>query len=640
MIAERIWQSAALGLLALGLSLVLTPLARWAMRRLGAVDQPDARRVNRRPIPRGGGLAVVAACYAALGLGVWLWPTLLASSPFWGVLPAFTVAAAILVGVGVVDDCRGVPPLLKLAAQIAAAAILCWAGARLTLPLSWGAWGHSPWVYVPLTLAWYIGVVNAFNLIDGLDGLSSGLAVIATVGMVGAAFFVDQTIAPAFSVIFVCALLGFLRYNYNPATVFLGDSGSLFVGLTLATLALVSRRGDAFLVSIVVPVLCIGVPLIDTSLAILRRTLRAILRRVDPADTTSAGGAHSAAVMTADRDHIHHRFLSLARGDQRRAVWGLYGLAIALLAVGFLALALREAKATVFIIGFGAFATVVVRAMTNVELWDAGRLLARPGARCGKRSVTVILYLLGDLVCMAALYLTLLFLLFGLDLPYAWPVLVNLFLAYTVPVALCLVAARAYTRIWGRSTRKDSFYVVAAVAVGSLVSHLVLAYAVPVLAQDLRLCHILWAALLPVPLLLMRLAKPAFLQWLAASENARLRHRSLTDPAIPRVLFYGAGVNLRAYITLFETNVTRNNVALIGVLDDNPGLRGRIFRDLPILGPLECLTPERLQRLCPTRIIVTTPAIGPERLADIRAFCKEHCITLARASIEEAVLPL
>lgn len=636
----QILRCLALGALACGLSLVLTPLARWFMRRIGAVDQPDSRRVNKVPIPRGGGLAVVASCFLALGGGLWLWPGVLAASPFFAVLPAFAVSSAILVGVGFVDDRFGVPPILKLGAQIVAAGILCWAGARLTLPAAWGDWAHAAWVYVPLTLAWYIGVVNAFNLIDGLDGLSSGLAIIATIGMVGAAFFVDAAILPAFSFIFIGALLGFLRYNYNPASVFLGDSGSLFVGLTLATIALVSRRSDAFIVSMGVPILCIGVPLIDTCLAILRRTLRAILRRVTPAEALPQDGAHSAAVMTADRDHIHHRFLSLAGGNQRRAVWGLYGLAVGFLAVGFLALALREAKATVFIIGFGAFATVVVRAMTNVELWDAGRLLARPGARCGRRSITVILYLLGDLVCMVGLYVAVLLFHFGRVWPEAWPRLVNVFLAFMVPVSLCLVAVRAYTRIWGRSTRKDSFMLIAAVAIGSLFSHLIIAYLVPELATRFRPAHILWAAFLPMPLLLMRLAKPAFLQWLAASENARLRRRSLTDPAIPRVLFYGAGVNLRAYITLFETNVTRNNVALIGILDDNPGLRGRIFRDLPILGPLEILTPERLAQLKPTRIIVTTPAIGPDRLADIQAFCKQHFITLARSSIEESILPL
>ncbi len=637
---ERLWQCAVLGAVALAFSLVLTPLARWFMRRIGAVDQPDARRINRVPIPRGGGIGVVAAFYGALAVGWALWPGVLGASAFAPIFPAFAAASLLLVGVGFVDDRFGVPPILKLGAQVVAAALLCWAGARLTLPVAWGAWGQSAWVYVPLTLCWYIGVVNAFNLIDGLDGLSSGLAIIATVGMVGASFFVTPGMTPVVSAVFVGALLGFLRYNYNPASVFLGDSGSLFVGLTLATTALVSRRSDAFLVSVVVPVLCLGVPLIDTCLAILRRTLRRILRRAEPAAEGLGKGAHSSAVMTADRDHIHHRFLSLARGNQRRAVLGLYALAVALLAVAFATLALREAKATVFIIGFGACAVVIVRAMTAVELWDAGRLLARPGARCGRRSITAILYLACDLFSMAALYAAVLWLFRDVLPGYVWPRLANFFLAWTVPVLICLVAVRAYTRIWGRSTRKDSFLILFAVAFGSLVSHLALAYLVRDLAEPLAEVHIVWAAALPILLLGSRLAKTGFLQWLAANENARLCRRSLTTPAIPRVLFYGAGVNLRAYITLFEINVTRNAVALIGILDDNPGLRGRIFRDLPIIGPLEALTAERLAELQPTRIIVTTPAIGPARLADIKAFCKAHGITLARSSIEETVIPL
>lgn len=638
---EQLWQCVAVGVAALLLSLALTPVARGFMRRIGAVDKPDPRRVNRVPVPRGGGLAVVAAFFGALGLAWWLWPGLFERSAFAPILPWFAAASALLVAVGAVDDRFGVPPLLKLGAQIAAASILCWGGARLTLPVAWGAWGAEPWVYVPLTLCWYIGVVNAFNLIDGLDGLSSGLAILATVGMAGTFLIVAPGMLPLVSVAFVGALLGFLRYNYNPASVFLGDSGSLFVGLTLATLALVSRRGDAFLISVGVPVLCLGVPLIDTCLAILRRTLRYVLRRLDtpPADR-EAGGA--GAVMTADREHMHHRMLALARGNQRRAVWFLYGLAVALMLIGFVALTLREAKATVFIIGFGAFAFVIVRAMTNVELWDAGRLLARPGARCGHRSITVILYVLGDLVSMAALYAALLWLFWDVLPHFGADLFVNFFLAYTVPVALALVAVRAYTRIWGRSTRKDSFLVVAAVAAGSLVSHLALAYWAPELARRMVRLHVLWAALLPTPLLLLRLAKTAFLQWLAASENARLCRRSLTDASIPRILFYGAGVSLRAYVTLYEVNVTRNHVALIGVLDDNPGLRGRVFRDLPILGPLEDLErdPRLFARLRPTQIIVTTPSIPPERLADIRAFCKARGIALLRSAIEQTPIPL
>lgn len=614
-------------------SLLLTPPVRGLMRRIGAVDEPDRRRVNRRPVPRGGGLAVAAAFFGGLGVAWALWPGLFGATPFAPVLPWFAGAAALLVGAGFLDDRRGLPPIAKLLAQIAAALLMCWGGARLMPPAAWGAWVASPWVYVPLTVAWYVGVVNAFNLIDGLDGLSSGLAVIATIGMIGVFLLIDPTMTPVVSFAFIGALLGFLRYNHNPASVFLGDSGSLFVGLTLATLALVSRRGDAFLVTMGLPVLCLGVPLIDTSLAVLRRTLRRLLRRAEATDAASG-------VMTADRDHVHHRFLAMARGNQRVAVWSLYGLAAALVALGFVTLSLREAKATVFLVGFIAFAAVIIRAMTDVELWDAGRLLSRPGARCGRRTLVIPLYVLADLLSMIGLFAVLATLLRDLLPPLAVAQWAAFLLAYAVPVALALVAVRAYARIWGRSTRKDTFLVFLAVAVASLFSHLILACLLPEAAKEMLALHILWAALLPTPLLLVRLGKAAFLQWLAAAENLRLCRRSLTDRSIGRILFYGAGINLRAYIGLYEVNVTRNRVTLLGVLDDCLGLRGRIFRDLPILGPLEALEddPALLARLRPTRIVVTTPAIGPERLADIRAFCDAHAITLSRFSVREDAL--
>jgi UDP-N-acetylmuramyl pentapeptide phosphotransferase/UDP-N-acetylglucosamine-1-phosphate transferase len=615
-------------------SLVLTPLARTLMTRLGAVDQPDERRVNRVPIPRGGGLAVIVSFFLTLGVAYFVWPTELAASPFYPLLPWFSGAAVILLATGLADDLRGLPAIVKLVAQIAAALLLCYGGARFLLPTAWGAWVLSPWVYVPLTLVWYIGVINAFNLIDGLDGLSSGLAIIATAGLAGVLFVVSPGSMPVVCFIVIGALLGFLRYNYHPATVFMGDTGSLFLGLLLATIALATRREDAFVLTMGFALLCIGMPLIDTTLAILRRTLRYILRRLE-------GDAGKGGIMVADRSHVHHRLLTWSRGNQRLAVWGLYGLAMALVALGFLSLCLRMSQATVFLIGFFAFAAVIFRAMTDVELWDAGRLITRPGARNGSRLITVPCYVLADCLIMAGSFALL------AVLGQRWmPELsraewINLFLWYAVPVMVALVLVKAYTRIWGRSTRRDEFLIVLAIGGGSLVSHLLVSYILPGVAPRAVLFHLVWALILPLPLIMVRLIKTIFVQWLTASENRRLCKQSLADASIARVLFYGAGMNLRAYITLCEANVTRNNVALLGVLDDNPGLRGRVFRDLPILGPLEVLNDEAVfNQLRPTQIIVTTPTVGEARLADIRAFCREHGLTLSRCAITEETLAL
>ena len=616
------------------IALVLTPMVRKWMTALGAVDQPDARRVNRVPIPRGGGVAVIVAFVVTLGLTYVGFPEALSETRFFPILPWFLGASCILAVAGFIDDLRGLPALLKLAAQLLAAGLLCYGGARLMLPSAWGAWTMSPWIYVPLTLAWYVGIVNAFNLIDGLDGLSSGLAIIATAGLVGISLVVDASAMPLLAFIFLGAVIGFLRYNYHPATIFLGDTGSLFIGLFLATGALVTHREDAFVLTMGLSVLCIGMPLIDTSLAILRRTLRYVLRRVE-------GDATEGGIMVADRSHIHHRLLSWAQGNQRLAVWGLYAMAIALVGVGFLSAVLRLSQVTVFLIGFIAFATVIIRAMSDVELWDTGRLFTRPGARNGSRRLTVPAYVLADIVSMITLFAVLRWLALRWlpeISPEAW---LQLLIWYAVPVILGLIWVKAYTRIWGRSTRKDSFLIVLAIGLGSLVSHLLVAHALPGLAPRVILFHMAWALLLPLPVLFVRLIKTAFLQWLVAAENLRLAKRSLTDASVARVLFYGAGMNLRSYITLCEANVTRNNEALLGILDDNLGLRGRIFRDLPILGPLEVLADdELLATLRPTKIVVTTPTICDQRLEDIKAFCREHGIALSHCVLTESEIAL
>ncbi len=618
-------------LIACTLSLILTPIARTVMRRVGAVDLPDPRRVNRIPVPRGGGIAVILAFYGALAIAWGFFPNLFAHSSFTAILPWFAGASLLLMTVGLVDDIKGVAPVTKLLAQILVAGILCYGGARLILPTAWGAWVSSPWVYVPLTLAWYIGVINAFNLIDGLDGLSSGLGIIATVGMMGVLFLTDITTTPIICVIFIGALLGFLRYNYNPASVFLGDTGSLFVGLTLATIALTTRRSDAFLVTMGIPILCMGVPLIDTTLAILRRTLRRILLR-------KAGSSETDGAMTADKDHMHHRLLNLAKGNQRRAVWGLYLLTLALVALGFTTAAMRESKVAIFLLGFIAIAAVIVRFMVNVEFWDAGKLLSNPGTRIGRRSIAIPLYVLADILSMAGTF-TLIYLCTMPRLPrlelIEWLYIV---LVYAVPVIVGLALANTHTCIWGRSARKDYMTVILAVVIPSIIAHILLAYTSPH-ARELCVFHILWVALLPLPILASRLLKSSFIQWMAHRENVRLIKDSKTDPAIERILFYGAGINLESYLRIFEINVTTNKTALIGVLDDNRGLKGRVFRSLKILGPLETLDDvERLAELHPTQIMITTPSIVEPRLSQIRDFCQAHHIKLTRSLVIEETL--
>ena len=346
-------------------TLAFTPLVRDAFRRIGMVDMPDARRINKEPIPRGGGIALVLGVvvpyvvfHAVTGR-----PLVQGMSDAnAGAYLALSVAISL---VGLVDDKWSLRPKLKLAAQVVVA-FFAWWWADLGFR---DLWPMLPaWLDCLLTVCWIVGAVNAFNLIDGLDGLASGLAFIATLGMAGTMFFLRNPQATLFHIAFAGGLLGFLKYNYNPASVFLGDCGSMFIGFVIGTLPLAMHAQDSFLVSVGVPLLAMGVPIFDTSLAILRRLLRRVLSRFGTEEGLSS------EVMTADSDHLHHRILRSTGLNQRKTAWILYGAATAAVLVGLVAMTLQSRAAGLWLAAFAVAAFVIFRDAT-IELFDAGQLL-------------------------------------------------------------------------------------------------------------------------------------------------------------------------------------------------------------------------------------------------------------------------
>ena len=284
----------------------LTPVCRGLARRCGMVDAPSARRINKVPTPRAGGLAIFLSVSATLAVymsitGAQLSP-LFPNEVIWRVMGL----SAALVFVGLADDKFGLPPLVKLLGQVAVAlGAFFWCGAGFhTVPF----FANMPvWLDCVLTTFWIVGAVNAFNLIDGMDGLATGLALIAAFGMGGALAFIGYPQATLVYLAFAGACLAFLRYNFHPASVFLGDTGSMYIGFLLSVLPLVMKSGDSFFVSIGVPLLAMGVPIFDTALAILRRSIRAVLSRENNRDE---GNTH---VMQADTDHLHHRTATARR---------------------------------------------------------------------------------------------------------------------------------------------------------------------------------------------------------------------------------------------------------------------------------------------------------------------------------------
>ncbi|MCH4084363.1 MAG: undecaprenyl/decaprenyl-phosphate alpha-N-acetylglucosaminyl 1-phosphate transferase [Olsenella sp.] len=314
-------------LAALFAALLTTPLARRIAWKVNAVDYPDKRRINKVPIPRMGGIAVFLGIVAAfvvqyLGTKFLNWPMILSPAPHlqnvnYRLLALGFVAIFVT---GLLDDVFQLKPLQKLAGQIVAALIAVASGVVIGVivnPATEGAFYLGIWTY-PITVIYLVAYVNIFNLIDGLDGLASGLACIASLTMFALSIMSGRTDAAALAIALSGSTLGFLRYNFNPASIFLGDSGSLLLGYTLGVVSMLSVTRVAGLTTIIVPLVIAGIPIIDTFSAIVRRKR-----------------AH-VSIGQADRGHIHHRLI--AEGfNQRQAVLLMYAWT-ALLCLGTFAM--------------------------------------------------------------------------------------------------------------------------------------------------------------------------------------------------------------------------------------------------------------------------------------------------------------
>ena len=297
-------------LIAFVVVIFLTPAVGGMARRLGIVDVPGGRRINTLPVPRLGGLA--------LFLGI-LVPTLAflhSGRENRGLL----LGAAIAVLIGILDDFRDLPWFAKLGGQLAAAGVATWFGIwvhRFTFPFIGIEDLHNyKWVGISLTIVWIVAIMNMVNFLDGLDGLASGVAAISGLTFSVIALSLGQPDAAVLSAIVFGACLGFLRHNFYPARIFMGDSGALLLGYLLATVAVQGLLKTAATVALFFPLLVLAVPIVDTSFVILRRI------------------RHGEKVFEGDQAHIHHRFLR--RGfSQRRAALTIWAWCLTLSAAAF-----------------------------------------------------------------------------------------------------------------------------------------------------------------------------------------------------------------------------------------------------------------------------------------------------------------
>ena len=299
---------------------LVTPAVILLAKRTGAMDAPDARKVHKKPIPRIGGLAIYAGFLAAI---IFVAIKFKLDAEMLKETIGLVVSGSLIVALGLVDDYKNLPAKIKLLGQIGAAAVLvlCFDVRIDFITDPFGDYIYLEWFALPATMFWLVGLTNTVNLIDGLDGLAAGVAAIASFTILLIALEQNFILVAVLTAALAGAALGFLKYNFNPAEIFMGDTGSMFLGFMLAGISVTGAVKSVATIALVVPVFALGLPILDTTFAIVRRV---------------RGGV---PIFKPDKGHLHHRLLSVGF-TQRQAVLlmyvisALFGLsAIALTAV-------------------------------------------------------------------------------------------------------------------------------------------------------------------------------------------------------------------------------------------------------------------------------------------------------------------
>jgi UDP-GlcNAc:undecaprenyl-phosphate/decaprenyl-phosphate GlcNAc-1-phosphate transferase len=343
------------------LSFIFTKLVRDTAVRKGWVTGPvHERHLHSSAVPRLGGVAIVFSFLMATGLAL-IAARFSANTDTISLRPLLTILppAILIFLLGIYDDIHTAGPYLKFSVQAVAGSMLFAGGLRiLDLPVLFGAHQFSWFVGLPMTILWVMAITNAFNLIDGLDGLAAGSALFSTLVVFVVALFGNFSLISLISLALAGAVLGFLRYNFNPATIFLGDCGSLFIGFMLSALALFGAQKAPTIIAVAIPVVSFGLPILETSLSVVRRFIS------------------GRPVFTADREHIHHKLLQ--RGlSHRQVVIVLYGVSaiFALLSLFLLWPTGSTLGLVLSVLGMGIW--IGVQHLGYLEFWEIRRVAQR-----------------------------------------------------------------------------------------------------------------------------------------------------------------------------------------------------------------------------------------------------------------------
>jgi UDP-GlcNAc:undecaprenyl-phosphate GlcNAc-1-phosphate transferase len=602
--SQVIWSWSILAFI-LPLSILVTRLMISLAPKLGLMDIPEDRRIHNTPIPRSGGLGLfftmtiglVLMYYKGLGFSDLL------NGPW---LAHFLAGSVLLVVAGYFDDRGGISAWKKLGVQITAAvAMFLHNPGGVGRFMGW----EIPWeIDLAIHVGWTVALINAFNLIDGMDGLCAGLGTIALLILTALAVTKGRAENAFVIALMALALIGFLRYNFHPARIFLGDTGSMLVGFFIASVGTVTAGRQAVVPALLLPLLVGGVPLLDVALAVWRRYARRL--------SAGSTGPDAIRIFGPDRDHLHHRLLRWGFSQPQAALL-IYALAGITSMLALLPILGGSNLFSVSVVGLILIGLVGLRYIAPVEFMASGRgmrtLVRRPKA-CRQ---VMLRYLTYDVVVLfASATLAWWLLAKAMIRPLEWSEALNAVTLFVACIVVSLGFARAHSRRWSRASARDFAGCVLWMACGTAISFALSGASHTDISFRNVVFHISAFTLGSVAVIGPRCA--GFLLQEGVIDTMHRKRRLSSKRSNKTTLIYGAGD--LGELFLCHLRLSRPEVwgdyHFIGFLDDNENLKGRRMLGFPILGSLANLR-EVVRKSGANCVLITSSVLPEERINEL-----------------------
>ena len=599
------------------LAYLTTPLIRHLAQRTNILDYPSERKIHQKPIPLLGGIPIFISFNLTV-IVAFVFAKSFFDERFLSNWPALLICQIIILGLGFFDDLIRLEPLTKFLFQILVGVLIVLFGFGIhsvANPFG-GKIIALGFLSVPITIIWFVLITNALNLVDGLDGLATGTALIACLTIFALSYFNQNISVSIVALILAGSLFGFLRYNFYPAKIFLGDTGSLLLGFLLAFLSIHSSSKGATLVAIMAPVLALGLPIMETLLSMIRRFLRSIHIIDYPTKNGNYRGLffRGFSFFKPDKDHVHHRLLNLGF-SHKKAVLVLYGVCICLSLLAFFSVALVNINLVALMGAVLVAFFIGLRSLKYQEfkILENGLLIPIFNFPVISRRFFMAFY---DLLVIALSSYLSFILIFWKQEGQPKGFFIETISVFLLTKIIVFYLLGIYKISWFYSSLEEVMKIIGAVFLSSLT-----AFSISMLVVGIQSFGGLAFFIIDFYLVL------TFAGGLRVSYRIlNVYYKKGLVNKGKKLLIYGAGY--RGSSALKEIRDNGSYMFLpVGFIDDDPGKKGKTIHGCPILGSIEDIGRISTENEI-SEIVVSSPKIGKDKIKRMIEFCKSRGIVL------------